>query len=576
MDERFDPFVVEILKDKLAATADEMGVVLARTSMSPIVYEVLDFACGLTDAQARVVAQTNGLTLFTGTFGPQVQSLIASYGLDGMREGDVFATNVPYRGGTHTCDVCLVKPIVFAGRVVAFAVSVTHWIEIGGAIPGSIPPDATEIYQEGLLLPGIRVYDGGRPNDALVELIAANIRLPRTGLGDLNAGLAAAAIGEGRVLEACERYGLDLVLASFDRVLEHGEQVARAALRLIPNGVYRAEDVIDGDGVRSDHLPIAVTVTVGDDWIEADFTDCAPQAAGPVNCSTGALLSACKTVVRAITAPEARSNDGFFAPFSLTIPPGTVFSAEAPAPTGWYYEGAAFANDLFWKALAPVCPERLGAGSYASLCCSYVVGRDAETDELFVLAEPNVGGWGGSALGDGESALIATTDGDTYNFPVEVVEARFPVLVERYELNVGAGGGAGKHRGGFGVVREYRVHGTRGAYGYGSLGGHERRPWALAGGREGTNNYLEYIRGDAVSRHGRVARVPVLDGDLVRSVTGTGGGYGDPREREPERVREDVLDGYLTVECARDVYAVALHPETLEIAVAETAALRGA
>ena len=216
----------------------------------------------------------------------------------------------------------------------------------------------------------------------------------------------------------------------------------------IPNGVYHAEDVIDGDGVSDEPLPIVVSVTVGDDWIHADFTGCAPQAAGPVNCSTGALLSACKTVVRAITAPQARSNDGFFAPFSLTIPPRTVFSAESPAPTGWYYEGAAFANDLFWKALAPACPDRLGAGSYTSLCCSYIVGTDRATDELFVLAEPNVGGWGGSALGDGESALIATTDGDTYNFPVEVVESRFPVLVERYELNVGCrrGRGAGTRR----------------------------------------------------------------------------------------------------------------------------------
>src|SRR5437870_6734043 len=293
-----------------------MGAVLARTSMSPIVYEVLDFACGLTDAQARVVAQTNGLTLFTGTFGPQVQTLIAKHGFDGMRAGDVFATNVPYAGGTHTCDVCLVKPIVVAGRVIAFAVSVTHWIEIGGAVPGSIPPDATEIYQEGLQLPGVRIYEAGRRHEGLVELIAANIRLPRTGLGDLNAGLAAVSIGERRLLEACERYGVELVLASFDRVLEHGEQAARAALRRIPNGVYRAEDVIDGDGVSDEHLPIAVEVTVGDDWIHADFTGSAPEAAGPVNCSMGALLSACKTVVRAITAPEARSNDGFFRPFS--------------------------------------------------------------------------------------------------------------------------------------------------------------------------------------------------------------------------------------------------------------------
>jgi N-methylhydantoinase B len=557
--QRFDAFTVEILKDKLAATADEMGAVLARTSMSPIVYEVLDFACGLTDAQARVVAQTNGLTLFTGTFGPQVQTLIDRYGLDGMHEGDVFATNVPYDGGTHTCDVCLVKPIVFGDRLIAFAVSITHWIEIGGAVPGSIPPDATEIYQEGLQLPGVRVYEAGRRNDAVFDLIAANIRLPRTGLGDLNAGLAAAAIGERRVLEACERYGVELVLASFERVIEHGAQTARSVLLQIPNGVYRAEDAIDGDGVSDTQLPIVVEVTVGDDWIHADFTGCAAQAAGPVNCSKAALLSACKTVVRAITAPDARSSDGFFEPFSLTVPPRTVFSAEPPAPTGWYYEGAAFANDLFWKALAPVCPERLGAGSYTSLCASYIVGRDAERDELFVLAEPNVGGWGGSLLDDGESALIATTDGDTYNFPVEVVEARFPVLVERYELNVGAGGGAGRHRGGFGVVREYRIYGARDAYGYGSLGRSERRPWALAGGREGTNNYLEYVCGGDVHRYGRVARVALEEGDRVRSVTGTGGGFGDPREREPERVRADVLDGYVAPEDASQIYGVEAH-----------------
>ncbi len=574
MDERFDPFTVEILKDKLAAAADEMGVVLARTSMSPIVYEVLDFACGLTDSAARVIAQTNGLTLFTGTFGPQVESLIADYGLDGMRPGDVFATNIPYRGGTHTCDVCLVKPIFAGGRVIAFAVSITHWIDIGGAVAGSIPPDATEIYQEGLQLPGVRVYDAGRRVDTIFDLIAANIRLPRTGLGDLNAGVAAVAIGERRVLEACERYGLDLVLASFERVLEHGEQTARAALRRIPNGLYRAQGVIDGDGVSDAHLPIEVAVTVGDDWLHADFTGCAPRAAGPINCSTGALLSACKTVVRAITAPGARSNDGFFTPFSLTIPPGTVFSAEPPAPTGWYYEGAAFANDLFWKALAPACPDRLGAGSYTSLCCSYVVGRDSATDELFVLAEPNVGGWGGSAVGDGESALIATTDGDTYNFPAEVVEARFPVLVERYELNVAAQGGAGRNRGGIGVVREYRLRGGVDTSGYGSVGGSERRPWGLAGGGEGTTNYLEYVRDGAVERRGRVAHVPLDDGQLVRSVTGTGGGFGDPREREPERVRDDVRDGYVTLEYAREVYAVALDPETLEVDAAATAALR--
>src|SRR5262249_35682140 len=192
-------------------------------------------ACGITDAEGRVVAQTNGLTLFTGTFGPQVRSLIDRHGLDGMREGDVFATNVPYDGGTHTCDVCLVKPIVYEGVVVAFAVSVTHWIEIGGAVPGSIPPNATEIFQEGLQLPGVRVYVGGRRNDAIVELIAANIRLPRTGIGDLNSGVAAVSIGERRLLEACERYRVGLVVALLPRVLGPGGQAPRAGVRRLPH-----------------------------------------------------------------------------------------------------------------------------------------------------------------------------------------------------------------------------------------------------------------------------------------------------------------------------------------------------
>jgi N-methylhydantoinase B len=550
-----------------------MGVVLARTSMSPIVYEVLDFACGITDADAQVVAQTNGLTLFTGTFGPQVQSILRKHGMDGMREGDVFATNIPYEGGTHTCDVCLVKPILAAGRVIAFAVSVTHWIEIGGAVPGSVSPEATEVYQEGLQLPGVRIVEQGRANQTLIDVIEANIRLPQTGIGDLNAGLAATAIGEARVQEACERYGVELVLASFERILDHGEQIARGELRSVPNGVYRATGVIDGDGVSDDEIAIVVAVTIGDDFVHADFTGCAPQTRGPVNCSTGALLSACKTVVRAITAPQARSNDGFFRPFSLTVPPRTIFSAEAPAPTGWYYEGAAFANDLIWKALAPVLPGRLGAGSYASLCCSYVVGTD-EAGELFVLAEPNVGGWGGSALGDGASALIATTDGDTYNFPVEVVESRFPVLVERYALNVEAGGGAGRHRGGFGVVRSYRIRGATEAAGYGSIGGFGRVPWALGGGGEGTPNFLEYTTRDAHVRRGRVPRIELADGALVSSVTGSGGGFGDPHEREPERVREDVLDGYVSVETARAVYGVALDPSSLELDAEDTARLR--
>ena len=571
-----DPFALEIVKDKLAACADEMGVVLARTSMSPIVYEVLDFACGLTDPEGHVIAQTNGLTLFTGTFGPQVRSVVRKFGLHGMARGDVFVTNNPYDGGTHTCDVCVVAPVFAGGRVVAFAVSITHWIEIGGTVPGSISPDATEIYHEGLQLPCVRLESARVRNPALVDLIAANVRLPALALGDLNAGTAAVRIGERRVEEICTRYGVEALEAATGAILEHGERVARAALAGIPNGVYKAEDEIDGDGVTDEPLHVEVTVTVRDESLVADFTGSAPQARGPINCSWGALHSACKTVFRAITSPGMRSNDGCFRPFEIVAPAGTVFTALPPAPVGWYYEASAFGTELVWKALAPVVPERLGAGSYVSLSVTYIVGTDSRTGELFVLAEPADGGWGGGPELDGESGLIATTDGDTNNFPVEVAETRFPVLVERYALNTNVDGGAGRRRGGFGLVREYRILSEGEVASYANMSGWSRRPWALDGGQEGSNNFVEYVRqGERTIRHGRVRRVRLLPGDLVRIVTGSGGGYGDPREREAERVVADVRGGYVTAERARERYGVVVDDSTLELDAEATARRRG-
>jgi N-methylhydantoinase B len=551
-----DAFTLEIVKDKLVAAADEMGVVLARTSMSPIVYEVLDYACGVTDAKAQVVAQTNGLTLFTGTFGPQVESVILKYGLADMRPGDLYMTNDPYAGGTHKCDVCLVAPVFHEGELVAFTVSITHWIEIGGAVPGSIPPDATEIYQEGLQFPCLRLQRAGVLDRAIPEMIEANVRLPQLALGDLNAGTAAVRIGQQRVKEICERYDIGALRQACDAILEQGERLALLELEKIPEGVYEAEDFIDGDGISDDPIPIRAEVRVEGESLTADFTGCAPQTAGPVNCSWGALHSACKTVFRAITSPATRSNDGCFRPFTIVAPPGTVFTALPPAPVGWYYEGSAFATEILWKALAPAVPERLGAGSYMSLCAAYIVGSDTRTGELFVLGEPNDGGWGAGRELDGESGLIATTDGDTYNFPVEVAEARFPVLVERYCLNTEDRGGAGRRRGGLGLIREYRIVNPGGAVGYGSMGGWLRRPWGLAGGHAGTNNYLEYVRNGTHERYGRVPRVDLKQGDRVRIVTGCGGGYGDPRERERELVESDVLDGYVSVEDARDVYGL--------------------
>lgn len=569
----FDPFTLEIVKSKLIAITEEMSIVLARTSMSPIVYEVLDFACGITDSDGQVVAQANGLTLFTGTFSTQVRSVTKKFGADGIRRGDIFVTNGPYDGGTHTCDIALIMPVWCESVIVAFAVSITHWTEVGGKTPGSISPDATEIYQEGLQFPVIHIMHQGRLVEEVVDIIRANVRLPLMSLGDLNAGIAACRIAELRVAETCARYGVEIVLRAFDDIVDYGERMARQAIRRIPNGIYEAEDFIDGDGITNEQIPIRVKVTVEDEAVTADFTGCALQRPGPINCSYGALNSACKTVFKAITDPQAPSNEGWFRPYRIVIPDGTVFSAVRPASTGWYYEASAHATELVWKALAPLLPEYLTAGSYLSLCVTYIGGYYDETGEVWVHPEPHNGGWGAGRGLDGQNGLIATTDGDTNNYPIEFLEEKFPILVESYELNQRGGGGAGEWRGGLGLIRKYRMLGSN-TFLHASMGRNIVKPWGLAGGSPGSNNYVEVVRNGQLMTCARVSNYQLQKGDIVHIHTGAGGGYGHPSQRLPSRVAEDVQGEYITRDEAQRIYGVALHDD-FSVDQAATRALRG-
>ena len=304
------------------------------------------------------------------------------------------------------------------------------------------------------------------------------------------------------------------------------ERLSRAAVAALPDGDYAAEDWIDGDGISDERFRVAVVVRVRGDSIVFDFTGTCPMVAGPINCAFGALDSAVKTVFKSLVDPQAPSNEGWFRPVSLVCPPGTVFTAEKPAPTGWYYEGSAHASELAWKALAEVAPERFGAGSYMSLAASYFYGRDPESGEVYVHIEPAIGGWGATAAADGTSALIATTDGDTYNYSVELFEAKFPLAIRRYALNTDDGAGAGRQRGGFGVVREFEVAGAD-AHTYCSIGRSIERPWGLAGGGEGSNNYMRIESG----RQRRAGRAHSLSGAQARRP----GRRGDRRRRRLRR-----------------------------------------
>lgn len=553
-----DAVTHEVIVGKLLALVDEMAIVLARASMSPVVYEVLDFACGLCDRGGRLVAQTNGITIFTGTFSRQVRFIAERFGGD-MAPGDTFLTNDPFEGGTHACDFAIVRPVFVEGALLAYGIAVAHLLDVGGAVAGSLPPDATSVFQEGLRLSGIRLTRDDRLIDDVVRIITENVRLPRLVLGDINAELAAVRIAERRVLEAAGRYGAATLAASFDRLIAASEAQARAVVAALPDGDYVARDVIDGDGASPGPIPVEVVVRIRGEAIEADFTGSSPVREAPINCSRGALVSAAKTVFKALVAPQEPANDGWFAPLTVSAPGGTVFTAEKPSPTGWYYEAAAQASELVWKALAPLVPERFPAGSYMSLCATYLCGTGP--DGLFVHIEPQNGGWGATRGRDGASGLIAITDGDTYNYSVELLEAKFPVLIRRYDYDVEGGAGAGRHRGGFGLVREYEIEGDDVLL-YASFGRTATRPWGAEGGREGGLNGIDVLRGETRHHLTRTPHFLLRRGDRVRIVTGGGGGWGDPLARDPAAVAADVQDDLLTVEEAARSYGVVVDPVT--------------
>jgi N-methylhydantoinase B len=475
-------------------------------------------------------------------------------------------TNDPYLGGgTHLSDVTLIVPIFYEGELVAFATSKAHWTEVGGKDPGSWTTDSTEIYQEGLQLPCVKLYEAGRPVQGVIDVIEANVRLPDMTLGDMYAQSAALKLGELRFGELCDRYGADVVLGSMGALLDYGERMTRLALAELPKGVYEAENMIDDDGLGNGPFPVRVKVTITDDDFVCDFTGSHPQVPGPVNCSVTGLHSGARTLFMAVTDPNIPVNDGCFRPLRIVCPPGTIFSAERPAPVSTYWETLNYVTDLLWKALAPVVSDRLPAGHFLSVCGSVVAGAHPDTGELFLLVEPHAGGWGGGSGKDGEQGLMCVADGETYMVPIELLEARYGVLVDEYALDTAPNAGAGRHRGGRGCVRAYRAVADE-IFVTATCGRHKFVPWGVDGGQDGSRNGVRFLHADGrVVERGKCARYRLEKGEVVQIVTGTGGGWGDPRGRPVEAVVEDVADGYLSREQAERDYGVVLDPETLEI-----------
>lgn len=548
-------FTQDIVKDTLVAIADEMFDAMVRTSMSPVIYETNDFAVGITDADGILIAQGSGDAGFLATLDTAVQALLArNQGTKKIFPNDVFMTNMPYEGGgTHLSDITIMIPVFFEGVLVAWAVNKAHWTEVGGAHAGSVSTEATEIFQEGLQFPFVKLFDQGHLNDVLVAVIRANVRLPESTLGDMYAGIAAARVGERRLVELIARYGAGVVLASMDAFLDYGESMTRSALRKLPRGVYEAEDVVEHDGLGNGPFKICVKVTIAAERIVADFTGTDRQAQGPINCSFSGLVTAARCVLASIASSEAPVNGGSFRLLEVICPPGTLVSAQSPAPVSVYYEPLVAAIDLMWKALACAAPDRLPAGHMRSVCVVFISGMHPETGELFVLSEPLVGGWGAASYRDGDNGQFSCGNGDTCNVPVELFESRYGLRVEQYAFHSEAGG-AGRFRGGKGVILDYRVLGEEVFVTYAATRCVEP-PWALSGGRPGSLNRLEILRLDGrLDTYTMCTRLRVRRGELIRLITATGGGFGDPRERPRGAIEADLRDGFVTMQQAIDDY----------------------
>ena len=551
-----DPVTIEVIQQSLTAIADEMFAVTRKTAMSSVIYEVLDFGVAVTDKDGALACAGAGIPSFIGMLDPAVRAIISNYKAEDIIEGDVFISNDPYTGGvSHTNDVVVSLPVYHNGTLIAWTANKGHWMDIGGMRPGSTSPDATELFQEGLLLPEVKIIEQGTLNQALMKTLIANSRLPDQLNGDLWAAIAAVRMGAKHIQQICDKFGQDTFLYAIEDYLDVAERRIRRAFVQLPKGEFTARDYLD------DGRELNAKVVVSDDEFIVDLTDNPAQDSGPMNSTYDATMVSVQAIFKSLTDPNGPANAGAFRPLKLLTKPGTLFHSIKPAATGLYYENKLRVSDLVLKAIAPFFRQGRAAGHFCSVCAT-LVGQTDESGAISSFIEPEMGGWGAREDSDGETAQFSTSHGNTFNCPVEVNEARNGIQVDRLALN-DEPGGAGQFRGGKGIELRYRILQHSGwvtaAYTRSVI-----EPWGLEGGNNGTVNRLSIIRsGDKVEFYQSANAVSLMKGDVIRIQTGNGAGFGDPKSRSEDMVLRDLRDGYISRQEAVDIYGV--NPNLLEV-----------
>jgi N-methylhydantoinase B len=553
-----DPITAEIIHSAFVAITDEMKTNLMRTAYNLIIYEAQDFTVGLFDPNGDTISVGLGLPMFVGGLSDAIKAKLEFYGRDGIKPGDIILTNDAYIMGSHLNHMIFTLPIFHDGELVAFASSMAHWIDVGGVLGGT----TTDIYSEGLQVPIVKIFKEGVQDDELTRLITTNVRFEDLAMGDFRAQIAAIRTGETRMTGLFERYGADTVNASIVDLYRRSEELARQAVQRIPDGEYRAEAFMDDDGVGvGSRIPVRVRVTVSDDRMTVDLSEMSPQVAGYFNSGATAGRSAAQVAFKCLTSPTTFPiNAGSIRPLEVSLPEGTVVSAIKPAAMRLWMTYPMTVVDSVFRALADVIPGVAIAGHHADLGMTHTYGVDEATGRFFQFyGGPQGGGWGATSAADGQNATMCINDGDTHNSPVEVVEAKYPmVTIDEYALRTDSGG-PGRYRGGLGTRLKVRLHTPARMDTW--IERTACAPWGLAGGHDAAANRIGIDRADGehVSfPSGKVAAIDLAAGDCHIVELGGGGGFGDPLQRPAVQVLTDVRGGYVTAEAAREVYGVAI------------------
>jgi N-methylhydantoinase B len=555
-----DAVLTEIVRNGVIAVTEEMKSNLMRTAYNMIIYEALDFTCGLFTADGRTVSIGMGLPSFIRGMANVVKANLEHFGVDGVEPGDILVTNDAYTTGSHLNHFTFSMPIFERGKLCGWAACMAHWPDVGGTLAGV----TTDIYSEGIQIPLLKYQRAGVVNQELVDIIRMNVRIPERAMGDLRAQVTAVKTGERRFLELVRRYGREEVASAIDNIMDNSEKAARARTRTIPDGTYEAESFMDDDGYNvGQRIPLKVRVIKKGDEMTIDLSQLSPQVQGFFNSGPSTGQSCAQVAYKCLTSPtDYPVNDGSFRSLKVIVPQGTVVSAVKPAAMRWWMTFPMTIVDTCIKAVSDAIPNRTAAAHHADLVFALIHGISPRDGRFYIAAcGPAGGGWGARHNGDGMSGVVCSNDGDTHNSPCEQLEAKYPILFERFALRTDSGG-PGRSRGGLGTeqvvralspitvdVQAERMHCA---------------PWGIRGGMAGKGNYVTTRIDGKVDQdrpNAKLRNQRLKPGDALILRTGGGGGFGSPLERPAEAVANDVRQGYVSAEVAQSAYGAALNAD---------------